>query len=178
MLYNFLYSLSVIVVFPYLINNEFNLGSSNYGVIQSCGSGGMILGALLVKRLNVKMKFINIIGLMFLTSSLIILLGIPFFITLEQYYITVLYSIIFSVLGIVITFFDIPLFTYFQETIPIGIIWKVLGIFISLAKSVSPIGVAISGFLIDSISVKNNLLIGCGLFFLVGVLSYFKALFD
>lgn len=174
LLFNFLYSLSVIVVFPYLINNEFNLGSSNYGVIQSCGSSGMILGALLVKRLNVKMKFINIIGLMFLTSSLIILLGIPFFITLEQYYITVLYSIIFSVLGIVITFFDIPLFTYFQETIPIGIIGKVLGIFISLAKSVSPIGVAISGFLIDSISVKNNLLIGCGLFFLVGVLSYFK----
>lgn len=134
----------------------------------------MIIGALLVKRLNVKMKLFNIMGLMFLTSSLIIFSGIPFFINLEQYYITILYSIIFSVLGVVITFFDIPLFTYFQETIPAGIIGKVLGVFISLVKSVAPIGIVISGLLIDSISVKSNLVIGCGLFFLVGILSYFK----
>lgn len=174
LIFNFLYSLSVIVVFPYLINNQFNLGSSSYGIIQSCGSGGMIIGALLVKRLNVRMRLFNIMGLMFLTSSLIIFSGIPFFINLEQYYITILYSIIFSVLGVVITFFDIPLFTYFQETIPAGIIGKVLGVFISLVKSVAPIGIVISGLLIDSISVKSNLVIGCGLFFLVGILSYFK----
>ncbi|MCH4889466.1 MFS transporter [Acidaminobacter sp. JC074] len=153
---NILISLAIQVPLPYILNNHLNVGSQAYGIIFSCLPVGMILGALTV-GLVLKKISVNRLYLMIGISSgfLAATIGLPYFLpglvkTLAStmFY----YGMIMLVFGSIISLVDVPFATHLQRTVDPSYLGRVWGILIPMIKVANPLGILLSGLLIELIN--------------------------
>lgn len=149
---NFFMALCYSVPIPYILNNIFHLSSKVYGIVQCFTPMGMIVGALLVKKITGIIsygKLMTITGILF--SLGMFLFGIlPVFNVNTSFYIIIpYYGFLLFGCGLIISLIDIPFINNFQTQVPEGIRGRCLSISISAIKVLTPIGYILSGSLIE-----------------------------
>ena len=152
---NFFISFSVTVPLPYIINNLLNLSSNQYGIIQGAFPVGMILGAVVVGRIIEKIDYMKLLIFSSITLSVAIaLLGLPLVLADASSLAYMIYYIsIMVIFGIAISFIDVPILWLMQKSIPDNLRGKVLSISMSIVKLIAPLGLVISGMIINSVPV-------------------------
>lgn len=150
---NFFISLSITVPMPYIINNVLKLNTKFFGIIDAAFPVGMILGALLIKRIMCKYSYQKIIkSTSILLSACMVTIGFSVILHYEVNNETVylIYFILIMILaGIAISSIDIPIFYILQQTIPDDFRGRVLSIGITIAKIILPVALIIAGALIN-----------------------------
>ncbi|WP_026476602.1 MFS transporter [Alkaliphilus transvaalensis] len=153
-LLNFFIGFSITVPLPYIINSVLMLESSYYGMIQAMFPIGMIVGALVVKRFSKEIPYIILLRRMSRILALcMMLLGIPVSISMKfggHVYLGY-YSILSLIMGVSISFIDIPLFYQLQTMIPSQYRGRVLSLGMSVAKAILPIALILSGAVINKL---------------------------
>lgn len=175
---NFFIGLSVTIPLPYIINNVLELGSKALGIIQSSFPLGIIVGAIIVKRVMKKNSYKKILIL----SSLILgictnLLGFPVLfknIVFTNAIYTFYYSGIMIVFGVAISFIDIPILYILQRMIPNEYRGRVLSIVMTMVKAILPLALILSGFLLNRIPAYFITTVGGILLFITNVLALNK----
>ncbi|MCP1163844.1 MULTISPECIES: MFS transporter [Bacillus] len=168
---NFFLGFTVIVPLPYILNSVLNLSSKQFGIIQGTFSIGMIVGAVLVKKITDRFPYSYLLKkISFILGIFMIALGIPvLFQTIEVnnlVYVT-LYCIIMFFLGLMIAQIDIPLMYFMQNEIPDEYRGRVLSIGLSIGKIIQPVALAISGLLLNYIPAYMLPIAGGIVFFIL-----------
>ncbi len=159
---NFLLGFSVNVPMPYIINQVLGLPPEFFGFISSMFPLGLIFGTLTIGRVLKKGSYFNILTI---TTCLLALLasivGLP--LAFGTYGIMV-YGIYYAglniLMGIAISYVDIPILTIMQDEIPPGLRGVVFGLTMSLVKVVLPISLLVSGYLVDYVPIALISIIG------------------
>ena len=165
---NFFISFSVTVPLPYIINNLLNLSSNQYGIIQGAFPVGMILGAVVVGRIIEKIDYMKLLIFSSITLSVAIaLLGLPLVLADASSLAYMIYYIsVMVIFGIAISFIDVPILWLMQKSIPDNLRGKVLSISMSIVKLIAPLGLVISGMIINSVPVYIMTFAGGGILML------------
>ena len=165
---DFFISFSVTVPLPYIINNLLNLSSNQYGIIQGAFPVGMILGAVVVGRIIEKIDYMKLLIFSSITLSVAIaLLGLPLVLADASSLAYMIYYIsIMVIFGIAISFIDVPILWLMQKSIPDNLRGKVLSISMSIVKLIAPLGLVISGMIINSVPVYIMTFAGGGILML------------
>ena len=165
---NFFISFSVTVPLPYIINNLLNLSSNQYGIIQGAFPVGMILGAVAVGKIIEKIDYMKLLIFSSITLSVAIaLLGLPLVLADATSLAYMIYYIsIMVIFGIAISFIDVPILWLMQKSIPDNLRGKVLSISMSIVKLIAPLGLVISGMIINSVPVYIMTFAGGGILML------------
>ena len=165
---NFFISFSVTVPLPYIINNLLNLSSNQYGIIQGAFPVGMILGAVVVGKIIEKIDYMKLLIFSSITLSVAIaLLGLPLVLADASSLAYMIYYIsIMVIFGIAISFIDVPILWLMQKSIPDNLRGKVLSISMSIVKLIAPVGLVISGMIINSVPVYIMTFAGGGILML------------
>jgi len=165
---NFFISFSVTVPLPYIINNLLNLSSNQYGIIQGAFPVGMILGAVVVGKIIEKIDYMKLLIFSSITLSVAIaLLGLPLVLADASSLVYMIYYIsIMVIFGIAISFIDVPILWLMQKSIPDNLRGKVLSISMSIVKLIAPLGLVISGMIINSVPVYIMTFAGGGILML------------
>lgn len=176
-IYNFFISFSISIPMPIILNNIFMMPEKNYGFIQSGVPIGMIIGAIIIKKIINKLKLNNLLSLIGTLMAIeIILLAIPLIGKINSYninYLSVYYFFIMMFIGICISLVDIPFSYSIQTDIEEGYRGRVLSLTISLVKTVVPISYLASGLLLDKVNPLIIVLFG-GIAILIVSVSYYK----
>ncbi|WP_034602279.1 MFS transporter [Clostridiisalibacter paucivorans] len=161
---NFSLGLSIFIPIPYVLTNIFKLDSKYFGIVQGFMPLGMIIGAILINRFEptkgygYMMKLsINGILIIIILSSVPVL---PLNLIYKIKHILIYYSCIMLVLGLIISFIDIPLLLILQRHVVDKYRGRVMSLFITMVKIVSPISFIISGILIETLQPYKAILIG------------------
>ena len=165
---NFFISFSVTVPLPYIINNLLNLSSNQYGIIQGAFPVGMVLGAVVVDKIIEKIDYMKLLIFSSITLSVAIaLLGLPLVLADASSLAYMIYYIsIMVIFGIAISFIDVPILWLMQKSIPDNLRGKVLSISMSIVKLIAPLGLVISGMIINSVPVYIMTFAGGGILML------------
>lgn len=165
---NFFISFSVTVPLPYIINNLLNLSSNQYGIIQGAFPVGMILGAVAVGKIIEKIDYMKLLIFSSITLSVAIsLLGLPLVLADATSLAYMIYYIsIMVIFGIAISFIDVPILWLMQKSIPDNLRGKVLSISMSIVKLIAPLGLVMSGMIINSVPVYIMTFAGGGILML------------
>ena len=165
---NFFISFSVTVPLPYIINNLLNLSSNQYGIIQGAFPVGMILGAVAVGKIIEKIDYMKLLIFSSITLSVAIaFLGLPLVLADASSLAYMIYYIsIMVIFGIAISFIDVPILWLMQKSIPDNLRGKVLSISMSIVKLIAPLGLVISGMIINSVPVYIMTFAGGGILML------------
>ena len=150
-IFNFFMALCYSVPVPYILNNLFALSAKNYGIVQCFMPAGMIVGALLVKKVTEKVhygKLMVITGVS--VSACLFFAGIlPAFNAHSSPLVTVpYYGILLFCAGIIVALTDIPFINHFQINVPDHIRGRALSISISVIKVITPVSYLLSGAMI------------------------------
>ena len=165
---NFFISFSVTVPLPYIINNLLNLSSNQYGIIQGAFPVGMILGAVAVGKIIEKIDYMKLLIFSSITLSVAIaFLGLPLVLADASSLAYMIYYIsVMVIFGIAISFIDVPILWLMQKSIPDNLRGKVLSISMSIVKLIAPLGLVISGMIINSVPVYIMTFAGGGILML------------
>jgi MFS family permease len=150
---NFFLGFSVSVPLPYIINNVLNLESSYFGIIQGAFPAGIIAGALIVNKAADKIPYSSVLTVTsFILSICMVAIGIPVLLlsirfSSEAY--LAYYCGIMVVMGVCISFIDIPIAYIIQKNIPDEYRGRVFSIGISIGKIILPVALVVSGLLLN-----------------------------
>jgi MFS family permease len=153
-MFNFFMALCYSVPVPYILNNLYKLSAKNYGIVQCFMPTGMIIGALLVKKITEKIQYGRLMVITgVLLSACMFLVGIlPVFNVQMSPFVTVpYYGVLLFCFGIIVALIDIPFINNFQTRVPDSIRGRALSISISAIKVVTPICYILSGVMIGLI---------------------------
>ena len=157
---NFFFCFSVTVPLPYLINQRLHLGSEAYGIIQGGFPVGMILGALIIKKLSDLFPKEKLM----LLSGVFMSLSITFFSfplgSIEYRWVILFYTLLMVALGFFIVLFDLPFLYILQSEVPEEFRGRVMGIIMSVVKTVTPMAFLLSGVLLEAMPIYLLPLIG------------------
>jgi len=160
---NFLLGFSMNVPLPYIVNEILLLPSKLYGIINAMISIGLIVGALTVEKLMRRISYMTILAYtMVAIAVLVSLLGLPVVLQTymnEQMH-TIYFSIICLLIGMGISYVDIPIITIMQNEIPWHIRGVVFGVSMSTVKLVLPMALLLSGALVSYIPITVLPIIG------------------
>jgi MFS family permease len=176
---NFFLGFTVTVPIPYIVNTVLKLGTGNFGIIQGSFPVGMIVGALMVKKLTKKIPYSSLIRYLSVSLSiLIIITGLP--VILEKWPFTslfyvIFYSIVMFFIGAIVALIDIPFSYIMQNEIPDKYRGRVLSIGISIGKTMLPVALVISGVLLTLIPSYIIQILGGVLFLLFNMRSTTKS---
>ncbi|WP_267864943.1 MFS transporter [Bacillus cereus] len=152
---NFFLGFAVIVPLPYIINTVLNLSSKQFGIIHGTFPVGMIVGAILVKKITDCFSYSYLLKKSsFMLAIFMIISGIPVLfnsIEVDNFVYVTMYCIIMFFLGLMIALIDIPLTYFMQKEIPDEYRGRVLSIGLSIGKMMQPIALALSGLLLNYI---------------------------
>ncbi|HDR7619536.1 TPA: MFS transporter, partial [Bacillus mycoides] len=152
---NFFLGFAVIVPLPYIINTVLNLSSKQFGMIHGTFPVGMIVGAILVKKITDRFSYSYLLKKSsFMLAIFMIISGIPISfksIEVDNFVYVTTYCIIMFFLGLMIALIDIPLTYFMQKEIPDEYRGRVLSIGLSIGKMMQPIALALSGLLLNYI---------------------------
>lgn len=141
---------SLLVPLPYILNNVLRLDSGMLGIIQGSIPAGAIVGAIMVKKCRGSLNDLKHLPAMSCILAVCIMVtGIPtIFVGIFQSDTIVLlfYCPIMAVLGITISFIDIPLLSMLQLELPEDFRGRVLSLGMSLVKAASPLALLASGW--------------------------------
>ncbi|HDX9628720.1 TPA: MFS transporter [Bacillus cereus] len=168
--FNFFLGFAVTVPLPYIINTVLNLSSKQFGIIQGTFPVGMILGAIVVKKITDCFSYSYLLKkLSTMLSVIMILSGIPVLfksIEVNDFVFVITYCVVMIFLGLIIALIDIPLIYFMQKEIPDEYRGRVLSIGLSLGKMMQPIALAISGLLLNYIPAYIIPIVG-GILYLI-----------
>lgn len=173
---NFFISFSVSIPLPIVLNNILMISEKYYGFIQSGIPIGMILGAILTRKIINKVNLNSLFQIVGIILSVnIILLSIPLIIS-ENYslgmkFLVIYYFIVMILIGICISLIDIPFSYRLQTNIDEEYRGRVISLTMSLVKTVVPIAYLISGKIIDTINPYVIILAG-GIVILISSLIF------
>ncbi|MGV2527656.1 UNVERIFIED_CONTAM: MFS transporter, partial [Bacillus thuringiensis] len=166
---NFFLGFAVTVPLPYIINTVLNLSSKQFGMIQGTFPIGMIVGAILVKKITDCFSYSYLLKkISFMLAIFMIVSGIPVLfksIVVNNLVYVTTYCMIMFFLGFMIAQIDIPLMYFMQNEIPEEYRGRVLSIGLSLGKIMQPIALAISGLLLNFIPAYTLPIAGGIVFF-------------
>jgi MFS family permease len=115
---NFFTTLSFTVPIPYLLNTIWKIKAEIFGIIEGCFPVGMLLGAIVIKMIMSRIRYISllkwIIPLMIIATVLLSLPLLPGYAVLEEVFILFYYGSIMLVMGILISWVDILLAIYYS----------------------------------------------------------------
>lgn len=174
---NFFMSYSISVPLPYIVNNVLGLKPEYFGLIEAAFPVGMIIGAVLVKRffekLNINKLFLRVNFVIAISMILIGLPVLPHNISINSEIMLIYYIVIMIFLGIAVAFIDIPLLYLLQSRISTEYRGRVLGLGMSIAKIVAPLGLILSGWLINILPAAFPPIFG-GVLFIIFNIGYVK----
>ncbi|MGE6598820.1 MFS transporter [Bacillus proteolyticus] len=167
---NFFLGFAVTVPLPYIINTVLNLSSKQFGIIQGIFPVGMIIGAILVKKITDRFSYSYLLKkLSSMLAVFMIISGIPVLfknIEVNDFVYVITYCVVMFFLGLIIALIDIPLIYFMQKEIPDKYRGRVLSIGLSLGKMMQPIALAISGILLNYIPAYTIPIVG-GILYLI-----------
>lgn len=171
---NFFLGFAVTVPLPFIINNVLKLSSRDFGIVEGAFPVGIILGALIVKKVCEKVekeKLLYLVG--YVLSTIMILLGLPLLISLKLNHIVYVlyYGIIVVTFGIAISHIDIPISYMMQKHIPDEYRGRVISIAVTFAKTMLPAALVISGILLNNVPAFTMPITGGVLFFTFNMIS-------
>ncbi|MEA4827326.1 MAG: MFS transporter [Clostridium sp.] len=154
---NFFLALGVTVPFPYIVNNIINLSPKKFGILEAMIPLGMMIGSIILSMLPEKEKKYKslVIGIMFIsvTCISIALPVLPRFVELSKSVHFIYYIIFLLIGGISIVYVNIPIFVIMQRETPDNIRGRIFGLLQTIAMGINPIGLILSGLLIEKIPV-------------------------
>ncbi|KWU58239.1 MFS transporter [Bacillus sp. SIMBA_074] len=167
---NFFLGFSIIVPLPYIINTVLNLNSKQFGMIQGTFPIGMIVGAILVKKITDRFSYSHLLKkTSIMLAIFMIVSGIPVLfksIEVDNFVYVTMYCIILFFLGLMMALIDIPLMYFMQKEVPDEYRGRVLSIGLSIGKMMQPIALALSGLLLNYIPAYTLPITG-GIVFLI-----------
>ncbi|PDY88541.1 MFS transporter [Bacillus toyonensis] len=167
---NFFLGFSVTVPLPYIINTVLNLSSKQFGIIQGTFPVGMIIGAILVKKITNRFSYSYLLKkLSSMLAVFMIISGIPvLFKSFEanDFVCVITYCVVMFSFGLIIALIDIPLIYFMQKEVPDEYRGRVLSIGLSIGKMMQPIALTLSGLLLNYIPAYTLPIAG-GIVFLI-----------
>ncbi|PER15165.1 MFS transporter [Bacillus cereus] len=167
---NFFLGFAVTVPLPYIINTVLNLSSKQFGIIQGTFPVGMIIGAILVKKITDRFSYSYLLKkLSSMLAVFMIISGIPVLFKsfeVNDFVYVITYCVVMFFLGLIIALIDIPLIYFMQKEIPDKYRGRVLSMGLSLGKMMLPIAMALSGLLLNYIPAYTIPIVG-GIVFLI-----------
>jgi hypothetical protein len=147
---NFFLGFCVNVPVPYVISHHLIQGAGVLGVVQSGTPVGVILGALMIARLNWSVqRAMRAAGIALAVS--LVLIGAMLALVTSALNLAVLVGLwaAMILLGIGIAWIDLPLLNYFQVAVPEHLKGRVLSVVMSLAKLALPAALLSAGMLVE-----------------------------
>ncbi|MTI67306.1 MAG: MFS transporter [Firmicutes bacterium] len=141
------------VALPYILVNELKLGSKIYGTINGFFAAGSLVFSIVLSTLpEIKNKY-RIISLgMFITGILTILVGLPTTNLLPEMN-SIFYLIYFMIItfgiGSIVVMINIPINVTLQRETPDEYRGRLFGALTTMSMAIQPLGMVISGLLID-----------------------------
>jgi MFS family permease len=173
---NFFFNFTVIVPLPYLLNTTWQINSTIYGVVQGGLPVGMIIGALLTKRVMARVSYSKLLKRVSYSSGLLVVaFAIPLLVVSgvpDQTFILIYYTILMIMGGVIVSWIDIPANVLLQQIVPGEILGRVLSVKLSIIKIIVPISVMVSGYLVNLISPLYLFLSGAIIFTLFNLWFY------
>ncbi|PHD47384.1 MFS transporter [Bacillus toyonensis] len=167
---NFFLGFAVTVPLPYIINTVLNLSSKQFGIIQGTFPVGMIIGAILVKKITNRFSYSYLLKkLSSMLAVFMIISGIPvLFKSFEanDFVCVITYCVVMFSFGLIIALIDIPLIYFMQKEVPDEYRGRVLSIGLSIGKMMQPIALTLSGLLLNYIPAYTLPIAG-GIVFLI-----------
>ncbi|WP_108672539.1 MFS transporter [Peribacillus acanthi] len=150
---NFFLGFAVTIPLPYIINTVLELGSKEFGMIHAAFPVGMILGAVLVKKITKRISYSSLLTyLSFSLSIFMIIIGFPVMLEgfpLQPIFYIVFYSAVMFFIGTIVALIDIPISFFMQKEIPDEYRGRVISMGISIGKTMLPMAMLTSGVLLN-----------------------------
>lgn len=150
---NFFLGFSMTVPLPYILNDVLRMNTVDNGMVQSALPLGMILGTFFIKKIIQSIPYRKLLVIIsVLLSFSLILIGLPLIPTgLTNGFYLYYYLIIMTLSGILITCIDIPILYLLQSAVPEEFRGRVMSISMSMVKAIAPLGLILSGVLLNRV---------------------------